>query len=201
MFDIRECAARSIGFTTILVFVTFALGCPHYNSGVLTALKLPQLKPNNPVAGVYHTVERNEGLSDIAKVYNVDLQHLAEVNNLRPPYSIKADTKIFVPGASQQRPVAVSQKPPTEELRVQDFGGSLAWPVEGKIISEYGVRGGVQYNGIGIQAKEGTAVTAASDGRVGHVGTIRRIWQSGLDRACQPARHCLCASEGDPGGQ
>jgi lipoprotein NlpD len=169
VFDIRKCSARNIGFTSILVFVTFALGCPHYSSGVPPALRLPELKPNNPVAGVYHDVERNERLSDIAKAYNVDLQHLAEVNNLRPPYSI---TKVFVPGASQQRPVAASQKPLTEELRVQDFGGSLAWPVEGKIISEYGVRGGIQYNGIGIQAKEGTPVTAAADGRVGHVGTI-----------------------------
>jgi lipoprotein NlpD len=172
VFDIRKCSARSIGFTTIFVLVTFALGCPHYSSGVPPALRLPQLKPNNPVAGVYHKVERNERLSEIAKAYDVDLQHLAEVNNLRPPYSIKADTKVFVPGASQQRPVAVSQKPPTEELRVQDFGGSLAWPVEGKIISEYGVRGGIQYNGIGIQAKEGTPVTATADGRVGRVGTI-----------------------------
>jgi len=173
VLDIRKCSARSIGFTTIFVLLTFALGCPHYNSGIPPALRLPQLKPNNPVAGVYHSVERDERLSDIAKAYDVDLQHLAEVNNLRPPYSIKADSKIFVPGASQQRPVAVSQKPPTEELRVQDFGGILAWPVKGKIISEYGVRDGIQYYGIGIQAKEGTRVTAAADGRIGHVGTIK----------------------------
>jgi lipoprotein NlpD len=172
VFDIQECAARSIGFTIIFVLVTFALGCPHYNAGVPAALKLPQLKPNNPVPGVYHNVERNERLSDIARAYDVDLQHLAELNNLRPPYSIKADTKVFVPGASQQRPVVVREKPPNKELRVQDFGGILAWPVEGKIISEYGVRGGIQYNGIGIQAKEGTPVKAAADGRVGHVGTI-----------------------------
>jgi lipoprotein NlpD len=173
VFDIRKCSAHSIGVAVILVLVTFASGCPHYNAGVPAALRLPQLKPNNPVAGVYHNVERNESLSDIAKAYDVDLQHLAEVNNLRPPYSIEAGTKVFVPGASRQRPVAVRQKPPTEELRVQDFGGILAWPVKGKIVSEYGVRGGIQYNGIGIQAKEGTPVTAAADGRIGHVGTIK----------------------------
>ncbi len=172
MFGYRECAARSIGFTAILGLVTFASGCPHYNSAAPTALAAPQLKPNIPVAGVYHTVERNEGLPEIAKAYNVDLQHLAEVNNLKPPYSIKADTKIFVPGASQQRPAAVIQKPPTDELRVQDLIGSLAWPVEGKVISEYGFRGGIQYNGIRIQAREGTPVTAAADGQVGRVGTI-----------------------------
>ena len=172
MFDIRECAARTFRVTAILFLVTFSLGCPHYNAGVPAALRLPQLKPNNPVAGVYHNVEHNQGLPEIAKAYEVDLQHLAEVNNLRPPYSIKADTKIFVPGASQQRPVAVGQKQLIEELRVQDFGGKLAWPVEGKIVSEYGVRGGIQYNGIDIQAEEGAPVRAAADGRVGRVGTI-----------------------------
>ncbi len=172
MFGFRECAARGIGFTAILALVTFASGCPHYNSGAPAALRSSQLKPNIPVAGVYHNVEQNEGLSEIAKAYNVDLQHLAEVNNLTPPYSIKAETKIFVPGVSQQRPVAASQKPPAVRLSVQDFRGSLAWPVEGKVISEYGVRGGIQYNGIGIQAKEGTPVKAAADGDVGSAGTI-----------------------------
>ncbi len=172
MFNIRDCSARSIGFTAILILVTFALGCPHYNFGVPTALRIPYLKPYNPVSGVYHNVGHNEGLPEIAKAYNVDLQHLAEVNNLRPPYSIKADTKVFVPGASQQRSVPVSQKPPPEELRVQDFGGSLAWPLEGKIVSQYGVGGGIQYNGIRIEAKEGTPVRAANDGRIGYVGTI-----------------------------
>lgn len=113
MFGIRECAARSIGFTAILGLVTFASGCPHYNSGAPTAL--------------------------------------------RPP---------------QQKPAAVNQKSPTDKLRVEDFRGSLAWPVDGKVISEYGVRGGVQYNGIGIQAREGTPVKAAADGRVGSVKTI-----------------------------
>ena len=153
--------------------VTFALGCPHYSSGVPPALRLPQLKPNNPVAGVYHNVERNERLSDIAKAYDVDLQHLAEVNNLRPPYSIKADTKVFVPGASQQRPVAVRQKPPTERTcACKTSEEALHGPWKERLVSEYGVRGGIQYNGIGIQTKEGTPVTAAADGRVGHVETI-----------------------------
>lgn len=172
MFDIRDCVTHSIGVSALLVFVAFAAGCPHYARDVPLALKLPQLKPNHPAAGVYHTVGPNDDLSEIAKAYNVDLQHLAEVNNLKPPYSMKPYTRIFIPGATRERPIASSQKLSVPESRVRDFKGSLAWPVEGKIISEYGVRGGNQYNGISILARDGTPVTAAADGRVGDVRTI-----------------------------
>jgi lipoprotein NlpD len=172
VFDIRNSSVRNILFTATLILVAFTLGCPHYDFSVPTALRIPYLKPNNPVAGIYHNVRPNEGLPEIAKAYNVDLQQLAEVNNLRPPYSIKADTRIYVPRASQQRPAPVVRKPPENELRGQDFGGSLAWPVEGKIISEYGVGGGIRRNGIGIRAEEGTPVRAAAEGFVGSVGTI-----------------------------
>jgi LysM repeat protein len=172
VFDIRDCSVRSIGHTAILIFVTFILGCPHYDFSVPAALRLTRLKPVNPNAGIYHVVKQNERLPEIAKAYNVDLQHLAEVNNLRSPYSIRPDTKIFVPGASQQWPVTPSGRGSTEQLRVHHYGGRLAWPVEGKIISEYGVGGGIQCNGIGIQAKEGAAVKAAAEGQVARVQTI-----------------------------
>ncbi len=172
MFDIRNCSARSVVFTAILIVATLASGCPHYDFSLPTSLRLPYPKPNNPVAGVYHVVEQNEGLPEIARTYNVDLQHLAKVNNLRPPYSIKANTRIFVPGASQRRSVAASEKAATDQVRVQDSGRSLAWPVEGTVISEYGVGGGIHVNGIGVQAKEGAPVRAAADGQVARVETI-----------------------------
>jgi murein DD-endopeptidase MepM/ murein hydrolase activator NlpD len=59
-----------------------------------------------------------------------------------------------------------------DEPVVEDFSGALAWPVRGKIASEFGVRGGAQHNGIEIQAAEGTSVRAAASGRVGYVGSI-----------------------------
>ncbi|MGB6067756.1 MAG: peptidoglycan DD-metalloendopeptidase family protein [Desulfomonilaceae bacterium] len=156
----------------ILVFMTFASGCPYYSTALPTAFRPSRLTPNNPVSGIYHVVGRNEGLSDIAKAYAVDLQNLAEVNNLTPPYSIRAGSRIFIPGASRKRLIVTSQRPPAKGSRVQDFRGSLAWPVNGNVISQFGARNGVQYNGITIQAKEGTPVAAAADGQVGRVKTI-----------------------------
>jgi murein DD-endopeptidase MepM/ murein hydrolase activator NlpD len=130
------------------------------------------LQPEIPASGVYHTVAQQENLSGIARAYNVDLQLLAEVNNLKPPYLIKENTLIFIPGASQVKTVVRGSQHSGEKSRIEDFIGLLQWPVNGEITSEFGVRTGVQHNGITIQALEGTPVKAAADGRVGHVGSI-----------------------------
>lgn len=51
--------------------------------------------------GVYHLVKRGETLSVIARAYRVDLQYLAEINNIDNPDRIEADSVIFIPEASQ----------------------------------------------------------------------------------------------------
>ncbi len=174
MSDIPERAPRRIVPTAILLFVTLSSGCPYYGAAVSTTFRPPHSRPNNPVSGtgIYHVVGRNESLSDVAKAYGVDLQMLAKVNNLTRPYTVKAGARIFIPCAPRKRLIVPSQGPSAKRSRMQDFGGSLAWPVNGNVISEYGARNGVQYNGITIQAKEGTPVAAAADGLVGCVKTI-----------------------------
>jgi murein DD-endopeptidase MepM/ murein hydrolase activator NlpD len=44
--------------------------------------------------------------------------------------------------------------------------------VEGRIVAEFGVKRGVQHNGVSIEAAEGAPVMAVQDGKVGHVGSI-----------------------------
>jgi len=117
-------------------------------------------------------VKQNENLSVIAKAYDVNPQHLAEVNNLKPPYDLKADSKIFVPGASQVKAIRAAPERRRAEPRVEAFTGLLSWPVNGKVVSQFGVRNGIQHNGIAIQAAEGTPIRAAESGKVGHVGKI-----------------------------
>jgi lipoprotein NlpD len=51
--------------------------------------------------GVYHRVKSGETLYMIARAYNVELQELAEVNNIEDPNRIEADSVIFVPDARQ----------------------------------------------------------------------------------------------------
>ena len=58
------------------------------------------------------------------------------------------------------RPVSPAPKP----------GFKLRWPVEGKVTSGYGFRGGLHHDGFDISAKEGDPIYAAADGRVLYAG-------------------------------
>lgn len=51
--------------------------------------------------GVYHRVKSGETLSIIARAYRVDLQELAEINNIDNPNRIETDSVIFIPDAQQ----------------------------------------------------------------------------------------------------
>ena len=51
--------------------------------------------------GVYHRVKSGETLYAIARAYRVDLQELAEINNISHSDRIETDSVIFVPDANQ----------------------------------------------------------------------------------------------------
>jgi lipoprotein NlpD len=51
--------------------------------------------------GIYHRVKSGETLSIIARAYRVDLQELAEINNIDSPDLIEVDSVIFIPDANQ----------------------------------------------------------------------------------------------------
>lgn len=156
----------------IVMMITPVLGgCPHYSTGIPPSLRMPQLQSQVPATGLYHKVVRDETLSGIAKAYHVELQQLAEVNNFKPPYLIRENMKIFIPGASQPKKAEESPPPKVSEPRVEEFT-ILSWPLEGRMESEFGVRDGSQHNGITIAAAEGTPVRSAGAGKVGHVGSI-----------------------------
>jgi lipoprotein NlpD len=51
--------------------------------------------------GVYHRVKGGESLYLIARAYNVEVQELAETNNIEDPNRIEADSVVFIPDARQ----------------------------------------------------------------------------------------------------
>lgn len=143
--------------------------------------------------GVYHTIEKGQTLWRIAKTYDVDIQDVAEFNDITDITQIKQGQKLFIPGASQTlkvepyKPAAMGD-PKTEERKNGGKNPPLSakpqaipeepegriivekwrflWPVKGSVISVFGVRNGKKYDGIDIAAPIGTHVSAAAEGEV-----------------------------------
>lgn len=73
--------------------------------------------------GIYHRVKSGETLFAIAQAYRVDLQELAEINNIIHSDLIETDSVIFIPDVNQivddimiaARPLEPSAKPQTKE--------------------------------------------------------------------------------------
>jgi lipoprotein NlpD len=62
-------------------------------------------------SGIYHTVQPGQTLYRIAKTYGVEEDRLARINNIKDPSQLKANQKIYIPGASQLRQVPVTTSP------------------------------------------------------------------------------------------
>ena len=84
------------------------------------------VKSSERMRGVYHRVKPGETLWRISKAYNVDLQELAEINNITDASRISAGNVVFIPDAPrvidlppvkppvETRPAAV--KPPEKPV-------------------------------------------------------------------------------------
>jgi len=168
---------RIVGYFCLVILL--GAGCSHRQIPSGDEGKEPDyLRTSTPagteVQGVYHTVRRGETLWRIAKTYQVELQVLAELNNIDDVTKIQAGQPIFIPGASQaKRIVVISQEPPPEAPKITKETGNFIWPIQGKVVSNFGIVSGVQYEGIEIAAPLGTPVKASRDGEVIYAGSLK----------------------------
>ncbi|XKG88661.1 peptidoglycan DD-metalloendopeptidase family protein [Vreelandella venusta] len=103
------------------------------------------------------TAERRGVVETLDDRYGSEADRLADLNQSRE----QAEQQLR---AIQAELARLSQPTPTTHItRTQ---GDLPWPVQGSITADFQRRDGVHYNGIVIQANEGTAVTAVHSGRV-----------------------------------
>lgn len=129
--------------------------------------------------GVYHTIHKGETLYRISKTYNVDIQDVAELNNIKDPTEIKAGKRIFIPGARRVKKVkpyvpGSNEKEPEPEGKIVIEKDRFSWPVHGLIESPFGPRNGGRHDGIDIAAREGTPVKAAENGEAVYVSSSLR---------------------------
>lgn len=129
--------------------------------------------PQRAQEGIYHSVGKGETLWRICRTYNVSLQEVAELNSITDASQIKVGDSIFIPGARKVRAVNLSDngwKQAPEPIKQPK--GRFIWPVEGKVVGQYGVKSGRKYDGIDIQAPLGTSIKAADGGKVVFVSTL-----------------------------
>lgn len=146
--------------------------------------------------GVYHRVRRGENLLWIAKSYGVELQDLAELNNIQNVNpELVAGEKLYIPEKEEngfkQLPLedeiaSHMEKKPAKRKRVRGkliggkSGGKILtehnrfeWPVPGTVMSPFGIRHGRRHDGIDIKAPTGTPIRVADAGTVVYAGTMR----------------------------
>ena len=140
--------------------------------------------------GIYHSVEKGQTLYGIARAYNVPTQEIVRINRFKEHVTLKEGDAVFIPGASREKMIDVTIEykesvspsastvskpqtasiPPRSEETAKTGKGRFLWPVNGKVISGFGMRNGEKHAGIDIKAEAGKPVMAADSGKVIYSG-------------------------------
>ena len=121
--------------------------------------------------GIHHTVQKGQNLYRIAQAYEIDLEVLRRLNNIRDSSKIKEGMQLWIPGASRVRTVPKASSPSRSAKKkktpkVKPRRGVLIWPAKGTLTSSFGKRNGRKHEGIDIAAPKGTPICSAADGEV-----------------------------------
>lgn len=138
--------------------------------------------------GVYHKVRFGDSIWRIARAYRVDVQELAEYNNILDPNDVQPGIKLYIPPRSKafsfkKLPFgeSVGAAPPSTKggkgdayaKPIRVFRGRFDWPISGKVGSLFGIRNGRRHDGIDISTSAGTPIHASASGSVVFSGEMR----------------------------
>lgn len=156
-------------------FSRIRLTLPLFVLPVLCACGLvhPQLPFSSHPPGIYHTVKKNQTLWRICQAYGVDVQAVAEHNNISDVSQIQTGDRLFIPGAARRidvKPAPVLSSPqattPPPRPKLTAKKGMFSWPVRGRVIKQFGMHNGLRHDGIDIETPAGAQVRAAGYGKV-----------------------------------
>jgi murein DD-endopeptidase MepM/ murein hydrolase activator NlpD len=114
-----------------------------------------------------YVVQRKDTLYKIATENGMTVEDLKRINSLTSnEIAVGQKLNLVTPrgsAASEQGQNVVTE----ETIRTKDkIRGDLRMPVEGKVLSEFGIRNGRPHKGIDLGAKSGTPIYAVLDGTV-----------------------------------
>jgi len=183
----RQPVRISVLFLSALLFLS---GC-----GAPPPLYAPRY--HGPVPEYYH-VRRGDTLYSIGQRFGVDHQQIMLWNDIGDPGNLRLGQRLRLQpppgqgggsGTGEAGSVATKQAPRVDKVAVGGSGqsqgggdgrasagsqgpapGDWRWPLQGRIIKEFGGEGRDPSNGIDIAANPGTEVRAASGGKVVYSG-------------------------------
>ena len=141
-----------------------------------------------------YVVQYGESLADVAKKFGVSLDDLKKANNIESG-TVSEGQRLAIPAARGGEELGGKSEPPAEKkekekekdkekekgkekeperkkvrpqvsVKAPRIDVSLAWPVKGNVLSNFGIRGSGKHDGVDIGAPAGTDITAAADGTV-----------------------------------
>ncbi|MGB3912742.1 MAG: M23 family metallopeptidase [Thermacetogeniaceae bacterium] len=117
-------------------------------------LRLPEMRT--------HRVSRGETLWSLSRRYGTSVGQLMVLNQITDPASLKAGQELIIAGNSK------GVQPVTGQAQKMVF----AWPLKGRITSQYGPRNGEFHHGLDIAGEMGELIRAGEKGVVITVGYL-----------------------------
>jgi len=147
-------------FLALITAITVLSGCATTPRTPGTGYPSLERKTVTP-KGTYHKVTKGETLWRISKTYDIDINKIVAANNLNDCTKISPGQLIFIPQIT-------SLKPKMEKVAKNNGLNYFIWPVEGKVLSFFGIKktDSTINRGIDILTKEGSNVLATRAGKV-----------------------------------
>lgn len=127
-------------------------------------------------SGTY-IVKPGDNLSTIASNQGMSTGELADLNNLKSPYSLRVgqELKVSKNATSTASTKKITPTPIVTKTKNSNRTNSFIWPVKGEVVSNFGNKANGLFNdGINISASKGTGFKASEDGVVAYVGNELR---------------------------
>jgi murein DD-endopeptidase MepM/ murein hydrolase activator NlpD len=127
--------------------------------------------PDTMVIEKVYIVQPKDTLFKIARENNISVEELKRINMLTTN-NIAVGQKLYLAGSPRPAGSSAIRPSITEEelLKMDKIRSDVIIPVEGKVLSEYGLRNGRPHKGIDIGAKTGTQIYSVLDGTVVYSG-------------------------------